>query len=106
MAASLGGGSFEIQQINDFELNISGGYFELLIFTKGNQLSIDHIKSILLANYQISKHSKGEEKLINVKSSEMFLQRDGKLIKTENGFKLIVECKAQDVLLDKDEPYL
>jgi hypothetical protein len=32
---------------------------------------------------------------------QMFLQRRGKLIKTEQGFKLMVERAAQDVLLDK-----
>ena len=30
-----------------------------------------------------------------------FLQRDGKLLQTENGFKLIVERKTQDILLEK-----
>lgn len=32
---------------------------------------------------------------------QMFLNRNGKLIKTERGFKVIVERKAQDILLDK-----
>ena len=32
---------------------------------------------------------------------QMFIARDGKLIEQENGFKLIVERKAQDVLLEK-----
>ncbi|MFV0591127.1 MAG: contractile injection system tape measure protein [Draconibacterium sp.] len=32
---------------------------------------------------------------------EMFFQRDGKLIQTDKNFKLIVERKAQDILLDK-----
>ncbi|SMO63988.1 hypothetical protein SAMN06265379_1044 [Saccharicrinis carchari] len=32
---------------------------------------------------------------------QMFIHRDGKLIKTKDGYKLIVERKAQDVLLDK-----
>ncbi|MDX8339929.1 contractile injection system tape measure protein [Draconibacterium sp. IB214405] len=32
---------------------------------------------------------------------QLFLDRNGKLTKTEHGFKLIVERKAQDILLDK-----
>ena len=32
---------------------------------------------------------------------QMFLSRNGKLIKTEQGFKLLIERKAQDILLDK-----
>ncbi len=32
---------------------------------------------------------------------EMFIQRAGKLVKTENGYKLIVERKVQDVLIEK-----
>ncbi|RIJ46704.1 hypothetical protein D1614_17380 [Maribellus luteus] len=32
---------------------------------------------------------------------EMFFQRDGKLVRTDQHFKLIVERKAQDILLDK-----
>jgi L-serine dehydratase len=73
VAASLGGGSFEIQQIDEFELNIPGGYFELLIYTQGNQRAVEHIKSILSPNYQIFEFTKGDKKLLNVKSSEMFL---------------------------------
>ncbi len=32
---------------------------------------------------------------------QLFLQREGKLLQTENGFKLIVERKTQDILLEK-----
>ncbi|WP_430931728.1 contractile injection system tape measure protein [Saccharicrinis sp. 156] len=32
---------------------------------------------------------------------QMFFYRDGKLQKTDKGYKLTVECKAQDVLLDQ-----
>ncbi|MCY1718973.1 contractile injection system tape measure protein [Prolixibacteraceae bacterium Z1-6] len=32
---------------------------------------------------------------------QMFIERDGKLIQKEHGFKLIVERKVQDILLDK-----
>jgi len=32
---------------------------------------------------------------------QMFIQRDGKLIKSDNSWKLIIERKAQDVLLEK-----
>jgi hypothetical protein len=32
---------------------------------------------------------------------QLFIQRQGKLVKTGNGFKLLVERKAQDVLLEK-----
>ncbi len=32
---------------------------------------------------------------------QMFIQRDGKLIQKENNYKLVVERKAQDVLLEK-----
>ena len=37
MAVSLGGGSFEIRNINGFNVSIGGGYFELMIFTKGTK---------------------------------------------------------------------
>lgn len=73
VAASLGGGSFEIQQIDGIEVNIPGGFYELLIYTHGNQRAVEHIKSVLSPNYQIFENAKGDEKLINVKSSEMFL---------------------------------
>ncbi|MDB4584472.1 L-serine ammonia-lyase, iron-sulfur-dependent, subunit alpha [Draconibacterium sp.] len=76
VAASLGGGSFEIQKINDFEVYIPGGYYELLIFTKGNQRTLDHLKSILTPGYQISESVKGDKKLFNVKSSNKFLEKE------------------------------
>ncbi len=34
VAASIGGGSFEIQRIDGFEVNINGDYFELLVESK------------------------------------------------------------------------
>jgi len=74
VAASLGGGSFEIQKINDFEVHIPGGYYELLIFTKENKLSSNVLKSILSQNIQISESSTGGEKLLVAKSSKKFAE--------------------------------
>jgi len=39
IAASLGGGAFEIQQINDWEVTLKGDYFELFLFLKNNSIS-------------------------------------------------------------------
>ncbi len=47
VAASLGGGSFEIQQINGFEVNVSGDSYELLLINKKNQAILEDIKAIL-----------------------------------------------------------
>ncbi len=47
------------------------------------------------------KHWPALKKTSPVGLQQMFINRDGKLIKKENGYKLIVERKAQDVLLEK-----
>ncbi|NQU54816.1 MAG: L-serine ammonia-lyase, iron-sulfur-dependent, subunit alpha [Bacteroidetes bacterium] len=72
VAASLGGGSFEIQQINGFEVAIYGDYFELLIFCKKDEFILDEIKSILPESIVLSQTNNSNSELINVKLSKQF----------------------------------
>jgi len=61
VAISSGGGAFEIQQIDNFDVSLKGAYFELLIWRKtGEQIpkDIDHLVS--------------ENKLSSVSSSESY----------------------------------
>ena len=45
LAVSLGGGSFEIQEIDGFKVGISGGYFELLVFSKASFAIPENLKA-------------------------------------------------------------
>lgn len=69
VAASLGGGSFEIQQIDGFEVNICGNYFELLVKSETDAKLLNDIKMILPQNLLLSQSSFGDGNLINLKSS-------------------------------------
>nr|NQU89154.1 L-serine ammonia-lyase, iron-sulfur-dependent, subunit alpha [Bacteroidota bacterium] len=71
-AASIGGGSFEIQQIDGFEVSIRGDYFELLILNKNNKPIPNDVKSIISHYSSWSQSSSKNEKLINIKSSKAF----------------------------------
>ena len=37
VAVSIGGGAFEIRQIDNFQVNIRGDYFEILVWSNGNR---------------------------------------------------------------------
>jgi L-serine dehydratase len=69
VAASLGGGSFEIQQIDGFDVSISGDYFELLVQSKTNDKLLDELKTILPENTLLSQSSGKNANLVNLKSS-------------------------------------
>jgi len=68
VAASLGGGSFEIQQIDGFDVNIYGNYFELLVQTKANDSLHDDLKKIIPDNILLFQSSGKNGTLINLKS--------------------------------------
>jgi L-serine dehydratase len=69
VAVSLGGGSFEIQQIDGFDVSISGDYFELLVQSKSNDGLLDELKKILPKNTLLSQSSGKKANLVNLKSS-------------------------------------
>ena len=77
VAASLGGGSFEIQKINNFEVHIPGGFYELLLFTK-----IDYeLKEF--GNSDISQSVKDDNKLTIIKSSKSFNESEISNLKSQ-----------------------
>lgn len=68
VAASLGGGSFEIQQIDGFAVNICGDYFELLVQSKTSYVLFEDLKMILPEKILFSQSSGKNGNLINLKS--------------------------------------
>ena len=67
LAASLGGGAFEIQELNGFEVSIRGDYYELLLFFDVDINTLEPIKLALPELKSISKSSYKGRTLINVK---------------------------------------
>ncbi len=70
VAASLGGGAFEIQQIDDFQVSIRGNYFETLIRNKNNEPIPEDIKTIVSQNALLFQSTDENSTLINLKSSQ------------------------------------
>jgi len=70
IAASLGGGLFNIYQVNDFKVNIRGDYFELLILNKNAKPNPDDIKMIIPQNAVMIHSCDKNSSLINIKSSK------------------------------------
>ncbi|TYB32247.1 MAG: hypothetical protein FXF47_00010 [Candidatus Mcinerneyibacterium aminivorans] len=69
-AASTGGGAFEIQKVDDFNVNIRGDYFEILIWKNNSSPIPKSIKKIISQNTIKSQSSVGKNTLINLKSSK------------------------------------
>jgi len=70
VAVSIGGGSFEIQQIDNFHVNIRGDYFEILIWNKNNETIPEDIKTFVSQNTLSFQSSDKNSTLINIKSSK------------------------------------
>ncbi len=72
VAASIGGGSFEIQQIEGFKVSIFGDYYELLISSTRKNAISDILKSNLPKNLKLVQSIIKDRSLINIKSPEEF----------------------------------
>ena len=70
LAASLGGGAFEIQELNGFEVSIRGDYYELMLFLEEGMDPYESIKIALPDLKVINKSVYNGQVLINVKFSE------------------------------------
>ena len=45
IAISIGGGSFEIQEVNGFEIHINGGFYEVILINANSNISFNDIQS-------------------------------------------------------------
>jgi len=70
VAASIGGGAFEIQQIDNFHVNIRGDYFEMLIWNRKNDPIPEDINTIISQNARLFQSKCKNSTLINLKSSK------------------------------------
>lgn len=71
VAASLGGGSFEIQQINGNDVKLCGDYYELLVFEKVNAENAKKLKAEY-PHLTTKTNSKNSKSLLNIKSSKPY----------------------------------
>jgi len=72
VAVSLGGGSFQIQLINGFEVQLNGDLFETIFFTKANTDISDEIKKSLPEEVELHVQQKKDVSLFELKSSLPF----------------------------------
>lgn len=71
VAVSTGGGSFEIQQMNQFRVSIKGDRNELLLFIKNsNESVIQNIHKITPNDYKCIVASHNNESLVNIKHQQ------------------------------------
>ena len=101
IAISTGGGMFELNRINGFEVSIMGDYFETLIGC--DSTSADDIEQLLLLvknktnHSEIELHQQGENNfLINIKSRESILKDLNQFI---NDFKDLSWIRQTDPVL-------
>ncbi len=67
LAASLGGGSFEIQKIDGFKVNMKGDFYDYLIWSKSD--IIKDVQELLPANAEISISENSGAYLLSINSS-------------------------------------
>lgn len=72
VAASLGGGSFEIQKIDEINVSICGDYFELIILNQNEISILEDLNDLLNSNIDSIAASTTNKNVINLKSSEEY----------------------------------
>ncbi|EAR02440.1 L-serine ammonia-lyase, iron-sulfur-dependent, subunit alpha [Maribacter sp. HTCC2170] len=70
LAVSLGGGSFEIRNIDGFDIRINGGYYELLLSIEDNSANLEKIKALFSENSLLFKSTQENRLLVNLKFSD------------------------------------
>lgn len=70
VAVSLGGGSIEIQEVNGFEVHISGDSYELLLFNSSKDTFLADIKSMFPECKSIAESFNNDRRLIKMKFSK------------------------------------
>lgn len=68
-AISIGGGSFEITAIDDFKVNINGGYYELLLRGINDDILLQDVASFFANHKFASETFNDNQRLINIKFS-------------------------------------
>ena len=90
VAVSIGGGSFEIHQIDDFNVNFCGDYYELIIWSKNTNSLPDVLKSMLPSNTTLIQSSTDKGSLINIKSPKRISDKMIDQLKKNSGIDKII----------------
>ncbi|MFT5887154.1 MAG: L-serine dehydratase [Arcticibacterium sp.] len=69
-AISIGGGSFEITDIDGFKISINGGYYELLLKDVPKDILLKDVALLFKESKAISESFNDENRLINIKFSK------------------------------------
>ena len=70
VAISIGGGSFEIQNIDGFEVKICGDFYELLLFNSAKEMALEELQVMLPQSNSIVESFNNDKRLINIKFSK------------------------------------
>jgi len=69
-AISIGGGSFEIQKVNGFEIHINGGFYEVILINANSNIPFNDIQSTFPECKSVFESFMDDERLINLKFSK------------------------------------
>ena len=70
VAISIGGGSFEIQDIDGFEVKICGDFYEVYLFNSSKETALEELKSMFPQSNSIVESFNSDRRLINMKFSK------------------------------------
>lgn len=105
-AISIGGGSFEIQKIDGFKVNINGGYYELLLIGVPNGVLLQDVALLFTENKSISESFNDERRLINIKFSKEISKEVIDKLKHAIGFDELIIIKPVLPIISGNESEL
>ena len=70
LAASLGGGSVEIREVDGFKVSLCGDFYELLLFNKKSDPFPENLEAFFPLNKSIIESFNNDKRLINIKLSK------------------------------------
>jgi len=93
VAVSIGGGSFEIQNIDGFEVKICGDFYELLLFNSVKEMDLEELQVMLPQSKSIVESFNNDRRLINIKFSNEVSDETIKKLKGTLNFQEFIITK-------------
>jgi L-serine dehydratase len=90
LAASLGGGSFEIQEVDGFEVKIPGGFYELLLLNKKSDPIPEMLTALFPDNESMTESFNVDKRLINIKFSKEISNEKIEGLKSSSLFEKVI----------------
>lgn len=94
VAISTGGGSFEIQNIDGFEVKICGDFYELFLFNSSKEITLEELQGMLPQSKSIVESFNSDRRMINMKFSKEVSSKTIEKLKSAVSFDELIITKS------------